>query len=71
MAIESKKLKVDDQEKGPIISFSNEHYCKGFDHDHDDLMVITATIHNYIIKKNFQTIKGAQWIFCITLLSRV
>ena len=36
--------------KGLVISFSDDDYPKGFDHDHDDSMVIIATIHNYVVK---------------------
>ena len=38
-------------ENGSIILFSNDDYPKRFNHDQDDLMVITATIHNYTIKR--------------------
>ena len=37
--------------KGPLISFSDDDYPKGFDHHHDDPMVITTTICNYIVKR--------------------
>ena len=45
------KVKSDDVKKGLIISFSNNDYPKRFNQDHDDPMVITATIHNYVIKR--------------------
>ena len=51
MAIENKKVKSDNVERGPIISFSNDDYPKGFNCDHDDSMVISTTIHNYIVKR--------------------
>ena len=44
-------MKPDDQEKGLVISFSDEDYLEGFDWDHDDSMVITIIIHDYAIKK--------------------
>ena len=34
-----------------FISFSNEDYLKGFDHGHDDPMVITTIAHNYVVKR--------------------
>ena len=51
MAVEGKKVKPNDQEKGQVISFSNEDYYEGFDRDHDNLMVIIVTVHNYVIKR--------------------
>ena len=49
MVVENKKVKYENVDKGPIISFSNDDYLEGFDCDHDNLMVIIATIHNYVI----------------------
>ena len=51
IVVESQKVKLDDQEKGHVIFFSNEDYCKGFNLDYDDSMVIIAAIHNYAIKR--------------------
>ena len=51
IAIENKKVKLDELEKGPIISFSNNDNPKGFDQYHDDLMVITTAIHNYVVER--------------------
>ena len=31
MAIESKKVKLDDKENGQVISFFDENHCEGFD----------------------------------------
>ena len=36
---------------GQVISFLEDDYPEGFDWQHDDPMVITATIHNYSIKR--------------------
>ena len=46
-----KKIKLDDIEKGLIISFFDNDYLEGFDCDHDNSLVITATIHNYAVKR--------------------
>ena len=46
-------MKVAFVEKGSIISFFDNDYLEGFDCDHDDLMVIIVTIHNYTIKRIF------------------
>ena len=51
MAIENKKLRPNNLDKSFIISFFDEDYLKGFSKDHDDLMVIITTIHNYVIKR--------------------
>ena len=51
-AQENKKVKLDNMEKGLVISFFNDEYLEGFNCDHDDPMVITVTIHNSAIKKN-------------------
>ena len=51
MAIENKKVKSDNEERGLVISFSNNNYLKGFDHDHDNLTVIISFIHYYAIKR--------------------
>ena len=53
LAIEKKKAKVTTMEKGSVISFSNDDYLDGFDHDHDNSMVIIAIVHNYTIKRIF------------------
>ena len=44
-------VKATSIKKGLIISFSDDDHSKGFDCDHDDPMAITATIHNYIVKR--------------------
>ena len=51
MAIENKKVKNNDANKGLVISFFDENYPEGFNCDHDKPMVIIATIHNYVIKR--------------------
>ena len=51
MAVESKKVKPQEVEKSAVISFSDEDYPDGLDLDHDNLMVIITTIHNYAIKR--------------------
>ena len=51
MVIKEKKVKATYVEKGPVISFFDDDYLEGFDYDHDDLMVVTTTIHNYAIKR--------------------
>ena len=51
MAIENKKVKPDSTESNPVILFSSDDYLEGFDYDHDDPMVITTTIHNYVVKR--------------------
>ena len=51
MAIENKNMKKENANKGLVISFSDDDYPKGFDCDHDDSMVIIATVHNYSIER--------------------
>ena len=51
MVVDNKKIKPNDTEKGPIISFFDNDYLERFDYDHDDSMVIIAIIHNYIVKR--------------------
>ena len=51
MTMENKKIKLEGGESGLIISFFDKDYLDGFDRDHDDLMVITTTIHNYTVKR--------------------
>ena len=51
MTIKNKRVRFDNEEKKVVISFSNDHYLEGFDWDHDDPMVITVAIHNYIVKR--------------------
>ena len=51
MAVENKKVKSDNTKKSLVISFSNDDYVEGFNYDYDDPMVITATIHNYVVKR--------------------
>ena len=51
MTIENKKIKLKEGESGLVISLSNEDYPNGIDRYHDDPMVITTTIHNYIVKR--------------------
>ena len=51
MAIKNNKVKPDNTMRGSVILFSNNNYPKVFDHNHDNLMVITTTIHNYATKK--------------------
>ena len=50
MDVENKKVKPNNVEKGPIMSFLKD-YLKGFNHDHDNLMVIIAITHNYYVKR--------------------
>ena len=51
MAIENKKVKLDNAKRGSIISFFNDDYLEGFNCDHDDSVVIIATVHNYVVKR--------------------
>ena len=51
MVIENNKVKLDGAEKGLIISFSDDDYLEKFNHEHDDLIVITAIVHSYAIKR--------------------
>ena len=51
MAIKNKKKKATLAEKGSIISFSDDDYLEGFDHNHDDLMVIMTIVDNYTVKR--------------------
>ena len=51
MTVENKKIKSKEGESRTVISFFDEDYPDGFNRDHDDLMVITATIHNYTVKR--------------------
>ena len=51
MAIKNKKVKFDGERGGSVISFSNNDYPKGFDYDHENPLVIIATIHNYVVKR--------------------
>ena len=47
----NKKVKLEKRVSGLVIYFSNNDYPKGFHRNHDDLMVITTTIHNYAVKR--------------------
>ena len=51
LTIRNKKWKSERFGAGQVISFSEDDYPEGFDRQHDDPMVITATIHNYSIKQ--------------------
>ena len=51
LIVENKKVKPKKRESDQVISFSDDDYPKGFDRDHNDPMVITATIHNYAVKR--------------------
>ena len=51
MTIDNKKIRPNDVAKSAIISFSNDDYPEGFNQDHNDPMVISATFHNYVIKR--------------------
>lgn len=51
MVVENKKVKSENTGKALVISFSNDDNLKGFDHDHDDLMVTTIMVHNYVVKR--------------------
>ena len=51
MAIDNKKVKSNDAEKCLVISFSDDDYLERFNREHNDLMVITAIIHYYAIKR--------------------
>ena len=59
MALENKKVKNEKVDKGLVISFSDEDYPKGFDRDHNNLMVIASIVHNHAIKE-FLLIKEAR-----------
>ena len=49
--MENKKVRPKRISAGPVISFWDEDYPEGFNQQHDDLMVIIATIHNYSVKR--------------------
>ena len=51
MAVESKKVNPHEVENNVVISFSDDDYPDGFNLDHDDSMMINATIHNYVVKR--------------------
>ena len=51
MVVDNKKVKLDDVAKSAVISISDNDYLDGFDWDHDDPMVITATIHYYVVQR--------------------
>ena len=51
MIVENKKVRLDDTVKSALILFSYNDYLKGFDWNHDNLMVIIIAIHNYIVKR--------------------
>ena len=51
LTVENKKVRPKRISVRAIISFLNDDYLEGFDWQHDDLMVITATIHNYLVKQ--------------------
>ena len=51
MVVESKKVKPYEVEKSIIISFFDDDYLDGFALNHNDSMVITTTIHNYVVKR--------------------
>ena len=49
MVVKNKKVKSEDIEKGIVISFYDDDYLKGFDHNHDDLIITAIIVHNYVI----------------------
>ena len=49
--LESKRTKPQEGENDVVISFFDKDYLDEFDMDHDDPMMITATIHNYVVKR--------------------
>ena len=50
LTVKNKKVRLASIGVGQVISFSDDDYPKGFDQQHDDRMVIIATIHNYLVK---------------------
>ena len=51
ITIDNKKVKPDNIENSAVILFIDNDYLEGFNWVHDDLMVIIATIHNYVVKR--------------------
>ena len=51
IAIENKKVKNENVDKGLVISFFDINYLEEFDYNHDNPMVITTIVHNYIVKR--------------------
>ena len=51
MAVENKMVKLEDAKKSVVISFSDSDHLEGFDWEHDDPIVITVAIHNYVVKR--------------------
>ena len=51
MAVENKKVKPDDVEKSVIILFFDSDYWEGFNREHNEPIVISIAIHNYIVKR--------------------
>ena len=51
MVVENKKVKNVTTKKGLVILFFDDDYPEGFNHDHDNPMVIIAIVYNYVVKK--------------------
>ena len=50
MVVENKKVKPKNVEGGLVILFSDKDYLEGFNREHNNLIVITTNVYNYIVK---------------------